>query len=410
MYPKIFLKQGKEKPVRARHPWIFSGAIAKTDFNEPLSSGEIVDVYAPDKTFLACGYYNSQSQITVRILTYKPEPIDANFFANRISQALNLRTQLGLNFNQQRSSTTAFRIINAEADLLPGLIVDAYGSFLVVQILTAGMERLKSLLVKVLDELLHPEGIYERSDVEVRSKEGLTESTGLLCGHLPPPRLVVYENHIPLSVDIRQGQKTGFYLDQRENRQTLARIISSYFDTSTSPFTALNVFSYTGGFGVYAAKACPNLHVLNLDASPEALELAQENFNLNNLSQQASYQVGDAFHRLRTMRDQGKCFDLIILDPPKFAPTKHQLVAACRGYKDINLLGFKLLKAGGLLMTFSCSGLIDTSLFQKVVFDAAHDAQRSGKILAKLGHAPDHPLLLSFPEGEYLKGLLISVE
>jgi 23S rRNA (cytosine1962-C5)-methyltransferase len=396
MSPKIFLKPGKDKPVLSHHPWIFSGAIARV---ENANDGDTVDVLDAAGQFLARGYYNSRSQIAVRLWTWRDEPIDREFFRRRLQTAIAARASLNAD-----ASTNAYRWVNAESDGLPGLIVDRYADFIVVQFLTLGAEKFKTEIIDGLQELVAPRGIYERSDVDVREKEGLQSSVGVLRGDEPPEQVQVIENSLRFLVDVKRGHKTGFYLDQRENRQRVAEE-----QRRRGAGEILNVFSYTGGFSVYVCAANKNARVINLDASRDALELARENLRLNDCAARAEFVESDAFQALRKYRDSGKSFDAIILDPPKFVHTRSQLNAGLRGYKDINLLAFKLLKPGGMLATFSCSGQVSAELFQKVVFEAATDANRDAQIIAKLSHAADHPILLAFPESEYLKGLVCRV-
>jgi len=392
MYPKIILKPHKEKPVLAHHPWIFSGAIARV---ENAHDGDTVDVCDSAGKFIARGYYNSQSQIAVRVWTWDDEPIDRTFFQRRLQAALAARTML-----INHTTTNAYRWMNAESDGMPGLIVDRYADVVVVQCLTLGIEKRKTEIMDGLTEL-GAHNIYERSDVDVREKEGLSAVVGVLRGEEPAERVEIVENGLRFLVDVKRGHKTGFYLDQRENRQKVAELFRAA--------EILNVFAYTGGFAVYLCAAHPNTRVINLDASHDVLELARENLRLNRCEDRGEFAEGDAFYVLRQYRDRGRSFDAIILDPPKFVPTQSQLNAGLRGYKDINLLAFKLLKPGGLLATFSCSGQVSAALFQKVVFEAATDAKRDAQIIAKLSQSSDHPILLSFPESEYLKGLVCRV-
>jgi 23S rRNA (cytosine1962-C5)-methyltransferase len=409
MIPRILLKRGKERPVLGGHPWVFSGAIERV---EGAADGDTVDICAKDGAFIARGYYNSRSQIAARVWTLDPRPVDAGFLAERVESAIATRRRLGLSFRDQHAPTNAFRLVNAECDGLPGLVVDAYGAQVVLQILTAGMDRFRPALADLLDSQLHPEGLYERSDTEARDKEGLARVRGLVRGRELPSRVEIKENGLSFLVDVAGGHKTGFYLDQRENRGHLEQILGRWSTgsrASSDPFAVLNSFAYTGAFGVYACRARPDAQITNLDSSADLLDLGRENFARNGCLERAEFVAGDAFHELRRFRDQGRRFDAVILDPPKFAYSQGHVTSACRGYKDLNLLAFKLLRPGGLLVTFSCSGLVGRDLFQKVVFDAARDAGRDGRILARLGHAPDHPLLLSFPEGEYLKGLAVEV-
>jgi len=391
----IILRPGREKPVLNHHPWIFSGAIGRIE-GKPVD-GDIVEVVDERHRFLARGYINRHSQITVRLLTWVDDEIpDRAFWRQRIQRALEGRRAL-----LQDEATTAYRLIHAESDLLPGLIVDCYCDHLVVQALTLGIEQRKSEIVGILAELLQPEGIYERSDVDVREKEHLGPSTGLLWGKEPPDLVEIRENGYCFQVDIKSGQKTGFYLDQRDNRQRL----SSY----SAGRSVLNAFAYTGAFGIYAAH-CGAQQITNVDTSTEALALAHSNMQRNRLGERNDeYVVGDVFAVLRQYRGEGRQFDLIILDPPKFAYKRSQVQAACRGYKDINLLAMQLLRPEGILFTMSCSGLVTADLFQKVVFGASVDAQRDVQILERLSQAADHPVLLTFPEGDYLKGLICRV-
>ena len=389
---KVTLKKGRDKAARNRHPWIFSGAIARVD-GEP-ADGDVVDVLDAQGTCLGQGYINRHSQITVRMLAFAgDEALDASFWRRRLEQSIARRRSL-----LQDDATTACRLVYAESDLLPGLVVDRYGDYLVLQALTLGIERNKAEIVGILAQLVHPAGIYERSDVDVRAKEGLAPSAGLLWGREPPRPVRIRENGHSFQVDIQGGQKTGFYLDQRSNRARLA----SYAHGRT----VLNAFAYTGGFAVYAACAGAG-SVTNVDSSAEALALARVNVSANcSEARDDEYVLGDVFNVLRQYRAKGRFFDLIVLDPPKFASSQVQVQAACRGYKDINWLALQLLPPGGTLFTMSCSGLVSPDLFQKVVFGASVDARRQVQVLERLSQSPDHPLLLSFPEGEYLKGLV----
>ncbi|MDH4135702.1 MAG: class I SAM-dependent rRNA methyltransferase, partial [Anaerolineae bacterium] len=348
-------------------------------------------------SFLAQGYLNRRSQITVRLLSWiEEETIDRGFFRHRLEQAIAIRRPL-----QEDPATNAYRLVNAESDFLPGLMVDRYNEYLVVQFLTLGIERWKGEIVSLLGELLPSRGIYERSDVEVRKKEGLLPATGLLAGQERPALVHIVENGHRFIVDIKQGQKTGFYLDQRENRQKLTRYCLGK--------TVLNCFAYTGAFAVYAVGAGAK-KVVNVESSAEALQLAQRNMALNGFDERDDECIeGDVFQVLRQYLDEGRSFDLIVLDPPKFAYSRSQVQSACRGYKDINLLAMQMLRPGGILFTFSCSGLISPELFQKVVFGSSVDAGRNVQIIEKLTQGFDHPILLSFPESEYLKGFICRV-
>jgi 23S rRNA (cytosine1962-C5)-methyltransferase len=392
---KVVLKRGREKPVLNRHPWIFSGAIKNIEGE--CADADIVTVVDSRGSFLAQGYLNRRSQITVRLLSWiEEEIIDRSFFRHRLERAIAIRRPL-----QEDQTTNAYRLVNAESDSLPGLVVDCYNEYLVTQFLTLGIESWKKEIVSLLGQLLPFRGIYERSDVEVREKEGLPPATGLLAGQERPALVHIIENGHRFIVDIKQGQKTGFYLDQRENRQKLPRYCHGK--------TVLNCFAYTGAFAVYAVAGGAK-KVVNVDSSAEALKMAQRNMALNDFDRcDDEYVEGNAFQVLRQYRDEGRSFDLIVLDPPKFAYSQSQVQAACRGYKDINLLAMQMLRPGGILFTFSCSGLISPDLFQKVVFGASVDARRDVQIIEKLTQGFDHPILLSFPESEYLKGFICRV-
>lgn len=392
--PVARLKPGKERSLLRWHPWIFSGAVASMDGNP--QAGDTVAIRDSSGNFLCLAAFSPQSQIRLRVWSFDvSDKIDADFFHRRIQKAVNRRMKDGV-------LPCACRLINAEADLLPGLIVDKYGDYLVCQFLAAGVEAWKLEIVGGLEAVLSPPGIYERSDAEVRLKEGLLLQKGLLVGNEPPELIEIWEGDCHFLVDVRNGHKTGFYLDQAENR----RIVAEYVRNRV----VLNCFSYTGGFAVAAVKSGAK-RVVNLDTSGDILELASKNLYLNWIDPDDFENLQeDVFHCLRAFRDRGMSFDMIILDPPKFAENQHQLEKAARGYKDINLLAFKLLRPGGILVTFSCSGLVSTELFQKIVADAALDARREARIQRRLFQASDHAVLLSFPEGQYLKGLVCEVE
>jgi 23S rRNA (cytosine1962-C5)-methyltransferase len=416
MNPRITLKRGKEKPILAHHPWIFSGAIARAD---DAHDGDTVDIFDSAERWIARGYYNARSQITARVWTWHDELVDRAFLRARLQRAIAARDAL-----INRAATNAYRLVNAESDLMPGLVVDRYADFVVLQFLTLGVDQRKAEIVDLVQELLEPRGIYERSDVDVREKEGLSPAVGVLRGAEPPDTIEIRENGLRFLVDIKRGHKTGFYLDQRENRR---RAVGFLAPLPQPPLPSpekvpsgegrgagvrgevLNVFSYTGAFAVYVGAANADARVVNLDASRDALNLARENMQLNGCEARGEFTEADAFQMLRRYRDAGRSFDAIILDPPKFVHSQSQVQSGLRGYKDINLLAFKLLKPGGTLVTFSCSGQVSAELFQKVVFEAAMDARRDAQIIAKLSQSPDHPILLSFPESEYLKGLVCRV-
>lgn len=392
--PAIILKAERDKSLQRRHPWVFSGAVECID-GKP-ASGDTVAVRDAAGNFLAWAAYNPDSQITARTWSWhEKDVVDASFFRKRIDDALAARRTLGLEHD-----SNGMRIIHGESDGLPGLIVDKYGDVLVMQLGSAGPEHWRDTIADILQELCAPACIYERSDSDGRELEGLPKRNGIVRGALPE-KVEVIENGLRFAVDVAQGQKTGYYLDQRDNR--------AFTGTLADGRDVLNCFCYTGGFSLYALRGGAK-SVLSIDSSQEALEIAQQNVALNGLdASKAEWQCADVFEALRKLRDQNRKFDLIVLDPPKFAPTAAFAEKASRAYKDINLLGFKLLRPGGLLFTYSCSGGINDDLFQKIIAGAALDAGVDAQIVKKLHAAADHPVLLSFPEGAYLKGLVLRV-
>jgi len=387
---KMILKNGREKSLLRRHPWVFSGAVKSDD---DAKSGDIVEIFAEDGRFLACAAYSEHSQIVARALTFEArDVIDDAFFAARVQAAVQRRQSLA-------ASTDAYRLIHAESDFLPGVIADRYGDVVVLQILTAGMEPRRDFLATAIQEATGARTVYERSDADVRELEGLPVRNGLVLGDALDGEVVINETGLRIAVDIVAGHKTGFYLDQRDNR-ALVRGLSAEADV-------LNCFCYTGGMSVAALQGGAKA-VLSIDSSGPALETARRNLALNGVdAAHAEWWEADVFTAMRKLRDMGRQFDLIVLDPPKFAPTAHHAEKAARAYKDINLLGFKLLRAGGKLMTFSCSGGISAELFQKIVAGAALDAGIDAQIIGHLGVPEDHPVSIHFPEGDYLKGLLL---
>ncbi len=389
--PSLTLKQGREKSILRRHPWIFSGAIQHVD--ESLEPGATVDILSSKGEFLGRGFYSPHSQIRARVWTFEQEPIDEQFFRRRIQAALATREALGL-----RSNTDALRLIYAESDGLPGLIVDQYAQVLVLQSLTAGVEAWRETLADILLQETAAAAIFERSDADVRELEGMSPRVGLLGGTLSSLLFSIHEHGLQYKVNLASGHKTGFYLDQRVNRQRVRELAAGR--------EVLDCFCYSGGFTVNALAGGAR-SVLSVDISLEALNLARENVGLNGLpTDRLQVLETDVFQGLRKLRDEGRSFDMIVLDPPKFAPTAAQVERAARGYKDINLLAFKLLRRSGLLVTFSCSGGVDAGLFQKIVASAALDAGVEAQIVQHLAQAADHPIALNFPEGSYLKGLV----
>ena len=391
----IILKKTADSFIKRKHPWIFSGALEKVDGNP--SKGETVQIFTSEKKLVGLGSFSPSSQIRVRVWTFNPEEkIDEAFFRGKIDQAKSLREKI-LNVY----TTNAYRIINSESDGLPGLIIDRYGEYIVCQFLSSGVEFFKEVVTDILNDMFKPKGIYERSNVDVREKEGLKSAIGSLRGTEPEDLVEILENGFKFLVDIKEGHKTGFYLDQRDNR----KLISAFAKEKT----VLNCFAYTGGFSVYAL-AFGAEKVTQVESSASALDLSLRNFELNNLNSSSVENINDdVFTVLRKFRDERKTFDLIILDPPKFAESASQIQKASRGYKDINLLAIKLLNPGGILFTFSCSGHVSQELFQKIVSDAALDSGREVKIIKWLTQSSDHPVLTNFPEGFYLKGLVCSV-
>jgi 23S rRNA (cytosine1962-C5)-methyltransferase len=387
--PKVFLKKDREHPVLRGHPWIFSGAIDKIEGDGEAVS--VTDVFDIRKNWIARGLFNPKSQIRVRVLTWEEEPIDGGFFTRRLSQALTSRRK------HLSSKTNAYRLINGEGDFLPGLIVDRYGEFLVCQFFTAGMDSFKEVLTECLSGLVSVRGIYERSEGRVREEEGLESSVGVLTGEAPPEFVPIEEGGFKFIVDVRRGQKTGFFLDQRDNRVLLSTLAQGQ--------SVLNCFSYSGAFTVYALGGGAK-EVTCLDSSRPALELAEKHLELNGFSSGGELLKADAFTYLK---ESDAAFDIIVLDPPSLAHRRSDVTAATGGYKFLNLHAFKHLNPGGLLFTFSCSQHIPIDLFQKVVFGAAVDAGRKVGVLKRLGQPMDHPVSLHHPEGEYLKGLLLTV-
>jgi 23S rRNA (cytosine1962-C5)-methyltransferase len=389
----IWLKPGREKSLLRRHPWVFASAVQMIKGSP--GRGETVQIHSATGEFLAWGAFSPDSQIRARVWSWNQnESIDRDFFRQRLINALALRQMI---FSE--ASTDAFRLVHAESDGLPGLIVDRYGEILVVQFLTSGVEYWRDSLVEELENCTQIDQIYERSDADVRRLEGLPERVGTLRGDPPPANLSIHENGVNFWVDLQGGHKTGFYLDQRSNRLRLRAYAANR--------EVLDCFSYTGGFLINALRSGAKT-VVAVDSSADALQLSRENVVLNQFSDDNVERLsGDVFQVLRNFRDQRREFDLIILDPPKFAPTISQAERAARGYKDINLLALKMLRPGGFLFTFSCSGGINPDLFQKIVASAAEDAGVDAQIIEHLHQDVDHPIALNFPEGEYLKGLII---
>ncbi len=395
-YPKLIIKPNREKSIQKRHPWIYSGAIQKAPEN--IIPGSTVAVHSSTGGFLALASFNPKSQIAARILSWDENvEISDTFINQRILSALKKRKELNID-----ELSDSFRCFYSESDGIPGLIIDLYHDQLVIQITSAGAEFWRTSIISACKKIPGVVGCFERSDNDVRELEGLRPSTGVAFGEINSGPIEIEEWGIRYLVDLKSGQKTGFYLDQRQNRKKLQKY--------TKNKRVLNCFCYTGGFTINALVGGSS-ETISIDSSGEALKLAERNLVLNNFSKENLMWIeGDVFHELRKFRDNGRKFDLIVLDPPKFAPTYHSIPKAARAYKDINLLAFKLLDDGGTLFTFSCSGGISGELFQKIVQGAALDAKREVLIRERLQQDVDHPVPLHFPEAEYLKGLICTVQ
>ncbi len=385
---RLTLKPRREGPVRGGHPWIFSGAIASG--LEGAEPGEPVAVHAAGGRYLAAGYCNPQTPITVRVLTHEEEAIDAAFVRRRLDEALALRRAT------LPADLDAYRVLNGEGDRLPGVVVDRYGDFLVCQFLTAGAARLVPAAVEGLGERLAPRGIFERSEGAVRTEEGLAGARGVLAGEEPPARVAIVEDGARFLVDVLHGQKTGFFLDQRESRARVRALAAGR--------RVLNAFAYTGGMGITAALGGA-AEVVSVDTSRPALALAEEAWAANGLpAARGRFVVADVFEFLR---EGSEPYDLIVLDPPPFVRRRRDLAPGLRGYKDVNLQALRRLAPGGWLLTSSCSQHLTRAGFREVVAAAAADAGRVAEMVAEWGHPPDHPVLLAHPEGEYLKVMLL---
>jgi len=387
---KLILKPGREKSLKRRHPWVFSGAVAKLQ-GKP-GPGDTVGVWSATGEFLAVAAYSPESQIVARVWDWEERAVDAAFFNERIQRAVGQRQAL-------MGAASAMRLIHAESDGLPGIVADRYGDTAVLQLNSAGADRWRDTIADALQATDGITRVRERSDADVRQLEGLQPVTAPLRGAPASERIVIDEEGVRFGIDLEQGHKTGFYLDQRDNRQQL-RALAAGRDV-------LDCFCYSGGFALNAMAGGAS-SVVAVDSSAEALALARGNAELNQLAQPEWLQ-GDVFEVLRKFRDSRRSFDLVVLDPPKFAPTAAHAEKAARAYKDINLLAFKLLRPGGLLMTFSCSGGVSAELFQKIIAGSALDAGAEAQVVARLGASADHPVALNFPEGDYLKGLICRV-
>ena len=390
----VILKKGKEKAVLQRHPWLFSGAIERVK-GKP-ADGDIVRLLNDKGEFMAYGFYNGQSRVALRLLECNESvEINAEWFRKKVAVAVASRGSILSN------ETNTCRLIFSEADYLPGLIVDKYADYLAVQVLTSGIERVMPVIIQELQKLLKPAGIFDKSDASSRAHEGLETNNTVLAGKHPPELVEVKENGVVYGINIAEGQKSGFYCDQRDNRHIVA--------AHAKGKKLLDCFSYTGGFTLNALKNGA-ASVTSVDSSGLAIETLKKNIELNELdaSKHSSVQ-SDVNKQLRVLREQGKKFDIVVLDPPKYAPSRSALDKAARAYKDLNRLGMLLLESGGLLATFSCSGAMDIDTFKQVLAWAALDAGKEVQFIYQFCQPEDHPVRASFPEGEYLKGLLCRI-
>lgn len=380
---RVILKKGEHKKIVEGSPWIYENEIFKIEGF--FSPGDIVDVYDFSRSFIGRGYINPNSKIRVRILTRKEEEIDREFFKERILKAWEYRKKLGY--------LDSCRLVFAEADFIPGLIIDKFNDIFVIQTLALGIDRFKDLIVDILDELFQPKGIYERNDASVRELEGLPLIKGFLRGNFDT-KIIIEENGLKVIVDVENGQKTGYFLDQRENRASLKGIVEGA--------EVLDVFCYTGGFSLHALKYGAK-EVVAVDSSSYALNLARENAKLNGYENKIEFIEENAFDLLRRFHKEGRSFDVVILDPPAFAKSQKNLDSALRGYKEINLRAMKIIRDGGFLITCSCSQHVTRELFERVIEDASYDANRILRLIEFRYQAKDHPILISHPESLYLK-------
>ncbi len=395
---EVILKKGKEKSLLRRHPWVYDTAVGRVT-GKPFS-GETVRVSAFDGRFLGYGAYSPSSTLRVRMWSFdETAPVQTpGFLLQRLENAVAARSEL-------LERTNARRLVFGEADGIPGLIVDMYGDWVVTQFQSAGAEFHMREIAEMLMDVTHAKGVFDRSDAATRQREGLPQRTGCLIGEDAPDQIEVVEDGVKYGVDVRVGHKTGFYIDQRESRLSAQRLAQSFRARHGRGLRALNCFCYTGGFSLALMKGGAE-EVVSVDSSAEALAQAAKNAAMNGFdADRMSWVQADVFEHLRRLREAGETFDLVILDPPKFASSHYHVERAARAYKDINLNGMRLLQEGGHLFTFSCSGAIDVDLFQKIVAGAVFDAHQNAWAVERFGAGSDHPLLMTYPEGEYLKGL-----
>lgn len=386
---KAFIAKGKENRTEYGHPWVFKSDISHTEGD--ITPGEIVDVYSSKNKFMGRGFYNPKSQITIRMLTCEHEEIDYDFLYRRINDAWEYRKKV--------ADINSCRAVFAESDFLPALVVDKFSDILVVQTLALGIDRYKKEIVSILDDIIKPRGIYERNDVPVRQLEGLEMQKGFLKGPFDP-LVEMTENGVKFLVDVENGQKTGFFLDQKENRAAIAPFVKDA--------KVMDCFTHTGSFalhaGHYGAKS-----VLGIDISDHAVACATKNAELNGLEHTVRFQAANTFDILREFYDRNEHFDTIILDPPAFTKTRNAVQGAIRGYKEINLRAMKIIERGGYLITCSCSQHVDSDLFMDILYDAAADSKRKVRVVEYRSQAKDHPVLLASPETEYLKCAILQI-
>ncbi|MBS7565629.1 class I SAM-dependent rRNA methyltransferase [Mucilaginibacter sp. Bleaf8] len=391
----VILKKGKEKAVLQRHPWVFSGAIERVK-GKP-ANGDVVRLLDAQGGFMAYGFYNKESRVALRLLEWNEQtPVDEAWFRQKVATAVQSRSNI-----LHDGTNNTCRLIFSEADYLPGLIVDKYADYLSLQILTSGIENNKAVIIDELQRLLQPKGIYDKSDASSRAHEGLETANEVLSGEAPPELVEVKENNLVYGINIAEGQKSGFYCDQRDNRRILA--------THTQGKKVLDCFCYTGGFTLNSLQKGA-ASVTSVDSSALAIDTMRKNIELNKLDVNKHTAIqSDVNKQLRRFKEDGEKFDIIVLDPPKYAPSRSALDRASRAYKDLNRIAMLLLNSGGLLATFSCSGAMDIDTFKQVLAWAALDAGKQVQFIYQFCQPEDHPVRASFPEGEYLKGLLCRV-
>jgi len=395
---ELWLKPGKEKSLLRRHPWIYDTAVARVTGR--AEAGATVAVRAADGRYLAWAAYAPASTLRARCWGFdETQRIDVDFIAARVHAAVARRAHLA-------ADSDALRLVFGEADGLPGFVADRYADWLVVQLQATGAEAWREMLIDALVQATGCGNVFDRSDSATRQREGLPATSGVLRGVTPDAPIEVVEHSIRYGVDVQRGHKTGFYIDQRDNRLLVRQLAARLAAAPGRAPRVLNCFCYTGGFSLAAAAGGAG-ELLSVDSSADALALAQDNWARNGFTAAAEWRGDDVFDALRALRDEGRVFVRIVLDPPKFAASHHHVERAARAYKDINLNGLRLLAPGGYLLTFSCSGAIDVDLFQKIVAGAVFDARVEAQMLRRLGAGEDHPLLMTHPEGEYLKGLLL---